>query len=116
MATEKDKQFAEYIYRNTESGTLKWENTAEDNTFTVSLKGKYRVTIYRGVDDVGEFYHRLTLFDESDRELLIIYSSESRFVYQLFDLARRNSLNVDSALDEIMSDEPKRVADEDSPF
>jgi hypothetical protein len=47
---------------------------------------------------------------------LTVYHSESRFVYQLFTLAKRNSLNVDSTLDEIMSDESKRVADEDSPF
>jgi hypothetical protein len=116
MATEKDLQFLEYIFRNTESGTLKWESTADDNTFTVSLKGKYKVTIARGRDDEDESFYCLTLFDEADRELLTAYHSESRFVYQLFTLAKRNSLNVDSTLDEIMSDESKRVADEDSPF
>ncbi|MFZ0770127.1 MAG: hypothetical protein WCA49_01410 [Candidatus Sulfotelmatobacter sp.] len=122
MATEKDLNFVEFVLQQTADDKIQWESTADPQKFTVSLKGKYKVTIDRGSDNNDNFYHWLTLLDESDRELLTVYGRESHSVARLFDLAKRNSLNVDQALDEIMSGEPEGggspapITDKDIPF
>jgi hypothetical protein len=103
MATEKDRAFVEFILEQTKAGKLKWEVTADESKFTVSFKGKYRVTVDRYYDEDHNTYRFwLTLFDASDRELLRVTAGDSPLVTELFFLAQRNSLNVDSAIDEIM--------------
>jgi hypothetical protein len=121
MATQKDLNFVAFVVQQTKEEKIQWESTADDEKFIVSLKGKYKVAIDRAYRD-GEPYDYLTLLDDSDRELLRVYDSETSMVAQLFELAKRNSLNVDAAIDEIMSDEPAKkdkggpTTDEDIPF
>lgn len=103
MATEKDLRFVEFLFEQTQAGKLGWEVTANEDQFVVSVKGKYKVTVDREWNDDGERYvFVLTLFDVSNRELLRLYASDSHFVPELFLLAKRNALNIDSKLDEIM--------------
>jgi len=123
MATDKDLQLVEYVYDNTKSGELKWESTADPTKFVVSLKGKYKVTVDRGQDEDDEIYYWLTLLDDSERELLTIYHREERKIIELFSLAKRNSLQLDSVIDEIIGGQPTKAAgssapitDEDIPF
>ena len=124
MANQKDLKFVEFILEETEAGKIEWENTADEDKFVASLRGKYKVTVDREFEEDGEIYHFwLTLLDDSDRELLKIYDSASPLVTTLFYLAQRKSLNVDAVLDEIMSgdedDTPRsgtKITDEDIPF
>jgi hypothetical protein len=125
MPTEKDNQFVQFVVDNTKSGKLRWEITADPTKFVASFKGKYKVTIDRGETHDGEPYHWMTLLDDAERELTQVYGRQNRLVAELFDLARRNSLNVDKAIDEIMGDglgdDPAKspgspVTDEDIPF
>jgi hypothetical protein len=124
MPTEKDTEFLQFIVDNTKTGKLRWEITADPTKFVASFKGKYKVTIDQGEDDDGESYCWMTLMNDSERELTKIYGRRHGLVVDLFDLARRNSLNVDSVIDEIMADgldddPPKSnspITDEDIPF
>ena len=125
MPTDKDNEFVQFVVDNTKSGKLQWEITADPAKFVASLKGKYKVTIDRGENDDGGYYYWMTLLDDSERELTQVYSGYNTLVRELFDLARRNSLNVDAAIDEIMEgglddDQPKSsgapITDEDIPF
>ncbi len=119
MATEKDFKFIEFIYSQTKLGKLQWEGTADPMKFVTSFKGKYKATIDLGVRD-NQPYHWLTLLDDSDRELLRIDEFEISSVVPLFDLAQRNSLNIDSVIDEIMGkdsgDSASPISDDDIPF
>lgn len=123
MPTEKDVQFLTFVFDNTSNGKLHWEATADPTKFVVSFKGKYKVTVDRADDDQGNYNYWLTLFDESDRELLLLSSPRSS-IKELYELAKRTSLNTDSVLDEIMrsdldDDKPASsspITDEDIPF
>jgi hypothetical protein len=102
MATEKDNEFLNYLYSATDSGKVKWQPAAEPDRFVTSFKGKYNVAVDKTEsDEVGTFYY-VKLTDDADQELLKVFASENRLVKELFYLARRRSLNVDSAIDEIM--------------
>jgi hypothetical protein len=124
MATEKDLKFVEFVLEQTKAGKIHWEVTADENKFVVSFKGKYKVTVDRYYDDDDDVYRFwMTLFDDSDRELLKIYAGDSPLVSQLFFLAKRNALNIDTALDEIMGDEAGsssgaggQIKDDEIPF
>ena len=121
MVTEKDVALIEYVITRTQSGTIHWEATAVKDQFTTSFKGKYSVLIDKGTDDDGEGeYYWLTLKDSDDRELLRVFSAEvsSGKLRGLYQLAQRESLNVDSAIDEILNSEgsSKPIRDEDIPF
>jgi hypothetical protein len=103
MATKKDLEFVDYVFAQTKEGTISWEPTADEDKFVSSVKGKYKVTLARGFDREDEqYYFWLGLSDESGRELLKIYSLESPVLEIMFTLVRRDALNVDKALDEIM--------------
>jgi hypothetical protein len=119
MPTEKDMQFLQFVYDNTRLGKLNWEGTADPTKFVVSLKGKYKVTVDRGDDERGGYKYWMTLFDESERELVNI-SVPQTLVGELYNLAHRNSLNIDATLDEIMEsgldDAPRKITDDDIPF
>src|SRR5580658_10510054 len=108
MATEKDIAFALYMIKLTKEGKLKWEATAGPAEFTASLKGKYTVVIGRPSSIIRyatdtEYYFKL--IDQSGQELIRLTEEDYREVVQLFDLARRTSLNVDAIIDEILGEE-----------
>lgn len=107
MATEKDRNFVDFLVEATRSGKLKWEATADVNEFAAGVKGKYKAIVAQRTRSSGfETYvdEQLTLRNVDDRELIDINSNEYRSVRDLYELARRNALNVDAALDEIMGD------------
>jgi hypothetical protein len=109
MATEKDIAFSVYILKLTEEGKLKWEPTARGNEFTASLKGKYSVVLRKGfpgrfIAAEGDPEYDLRLLDENEQELVRLTENENAYIVQLFDLARRSSLNVDAIIDEILRD------------
>lgn len=105
MATEKDIALVDFLLAETAKGDVKWEATAQLEQFTTSLKGKYNVTIDRPINRLNPFTDptcRLRLADAGDRELLVLTERDHSQISNLFDLARRTSLNVDAAIDEIL--------------
>jgi hypothetical protein len=121
MATEKDIALIDYLLTRTEGGTIQWEPTAVREQFTTSFKGKYSVLIDKNVDeeDDGAEHYWLTLKDSDDRELLKVWSNEVPVKLRtMYQLAQRQSLNVDTAIDEIITSEgsSKEIRDEDIPF
>jgi hypothetical protein len=124
MATEKDRQFVQFMNDQTLNGRIHWETTADMTKFVVSLRGKYKVTVDRGTDDSGDENYWLTLFDDSERELLMITDYQVKTVREIFYLAQRSALDVDSVIDDIMSAEdsseaqpsPGPITDDDLPF
>ena len=117
MATEKDLQFVQFIFEQTQQDKIHWEATAETDEFVVTFKGKYKVFVDSDLDRDGSRVYQLRLTDDSDRELLTVTSGESGgLVRELYRLAQRNSLNVDKAIDEIMASPDSPIKDEDIPF
>ncbi len=115
--TEKDIRFLEFVVEQTRLDKIRWEITADPTKFVASLRGKFKITIDRSVDEDDHFQHFLTLLDDADRELLVLWGHDNPKVHRLFDLARRNSLSVDKVLDEIMGgEEIGEIKDEDIPF
>jgi hypothetical protein len=118
MATEKDNQFVQYLLDATDTGKIKWEPAAEPDRFVSSFKGKYSIMVDKSEPrDEAPFYY-IKLTDEADQELLTVDAEENPRVKALFYLARRRSLNVDSAIDEIMGSAPgpSPITEDDIPF
>jgi hypothetical protein len=114
MPTRKDYDFLQFVINGTESGKVRWEPTAERDQYAASFKGKYTVIVDRGViQSTGQPFYWMALKDTDDRELLKITEEESALIPDLFHKAARASLNVDAAIDEIMSEQ---ITDEDIPF
>ncbi len=121
MVTEKDIALMEHIISGTQNNTIHWEATAVKEQFTTSFRGKYSVLVDRMIDDDGQSeYYSLTLKDSDDRELLRVYSGEVARgkLRDLYQLAQRESLSVDHAIDEILAEpgSSKEISDEDIPF
>jgi hypothetical protein len=108
MASEKDRNFVDFLMELTRAGKLKWEATAASNEFAAGVKGKYKVVVNEETVSSGFTNYdvqRLNLRNVDDQELMDVRSSEYVLVRDLYQLARRNALNVDAALDEIMRDD-----------
>jgi hypothetical protein len=45
MPTEKDIEFVKFLFESTKKGSMQWQPTAEQNVFTTSLQGRYRVFV-----------------------------------------------------------------------
>lgn len=103
MISEKDDQFLNYLSSATEAGKIAWQPTAADAEFTVSLKGKYNVVV--GGDRRGGFWLRMS--NEQGQVMLFITNEDDRYgrVEGIFTGARRIALSVDSAIDEIITEE-----------
>jgi hypothetical protein len=121
MPTQKDLAFINFLISETREQSIKWQPTAESDEFVVSFKGKYTAKIrrYSGpFENDRQFVFKLV--DQADRELLTLEDDETDGKLRvLYNLAVRNSLEVDDAIDEIMSgDEPRPgpITDEDIPF
>jgi hypothetical protein len=102
MATEKDLALVKHIIKLTREGKLQWEATAASGEFTASIKGKYNVSVLRNFSNYEGEDYSLKLVDESERELLRLTNHDYVEIGELFELARRISLNVDEAIDDIL--------------
>lgn len=105
MPTEKDQALVQFLIGSTDKGTIKWEATASDAQYVTGFKGKYDVTIARDRDRDGDTYYRLTVTNvENNREILSMTGYGGGHLGTLFDIAQRQALNVDAAIDEIMDE------------
>lgn len=78
-----------------------------------AAKGKYNITLDR-VTSHDEIGYWASLKNTEGRELLTVHHWVSKNIKPLFELARRRSLNVDAAIEEIMGDNAS--TDPDIPF
>jgi hypothetical protein len=97
MATDKDGALIDFLVEGTDRGHVRWEPTAMQSEFTTSFKGKYNVTL----GEADEFFW-LKLVDADNRELLMLTSGAFPALRKLFGKVRRDSLDVDAAIDEII--------------
>lgn len=104
MPTEKDHALLQHLIDSTDTGSIKWETTAEDYQFRTGFKGKYDVTVDKSYMPNGDEYYWMILTDvEADRELVRISYAEANAVRELYLKAQRASLNVDAVIDEIIA-------------
>jgi hypothetical protein len=60
---------------------------------------------FGGFRHEGDPEYTLRLIDDKEQELVRLTDKDYVEIVQLFDLARRASLNVDAVIDEILSDD-----------
>ncbi|MGH9454909.1 MAG: hypothetical protein ACRD2O_13155 [Terriglobia bacterium] len=117
MAEDEDKgqELLRQLIQATEEGRVVWRPTAKLNEFVSSLKGRFGIFIGEGVD--SECYLRME--DEDGREMLSLSDANAPVlsgpvgkallgvigpVRRLFEIARRQAMHVDQAIDEILQD------------
>src|SRR5579862_912189 len=97
MPTDKDIQFVQFLLDSTRSGKIQWQPSAEQDQFTTTLKQKYTAYVTkRGIAVT------LLLTDSAGQELVAVDSLTYPPVEGLFEFVRREALDVDSVLDQIM--------------
>lgn len=97
MATEKEMRLVEQLLDKTRKRILLWEATAEENEFLAAFGGNVLFTIRCRQSCV-----LLTMRDERDRLLLAVDSRDMNEVSQLYAEARRQAVNVEGALDDVL--------------
>jgi hypothetical protein len=115
MANARLLRLAQRIAAKTEDEELSWEETTDDNVYTVSFP-RYSIAIARSPETIEKYeYFSLRVFNEKgqlidqmiDREA----STENIDLGKLFNEARRNAMGADKALDELLLEletHPKR--------
>lgn len=104
MPTSRDLELVQYLLQSSTSGAVRWEPTAEEDEYSASVKGKYKVLVGK-LKGSGCW---MTLKDARDQELVTVWEGEYSPVGDLFERARRSSLNVDGALDEILGSKSQK--------
>jgi hypothetical protein len=104
MISAKDSDLLNYIVAASELGKIRWQPTAGGNEFTASFKGKYNVVV--GISDEPEGPY-LNLKNENNQMMLFIHENDdpSGRVGRIFISARRDALDVDAAIDDIIKGE-----------
>jgi hypothetical protein len=107
MPAEKDIALVGFLIQATKEGKIPWESTARQDEFTVSLKGKYNVLVRHVIERDGWDQNDMWILtlSRNDNELTVLTSGVHPDVRDLFELARRYSLNVDEAINEIIEGE-----------
>jgi len=100
MPTDKDQEFVKFLLDSTRLGKIQWQPTAEQNEFTTTLQLKYTVSISTKVS-----FRDLVLTDDAGQQLVAVNSTDIEQVEELYELVRRQALNVDSVLDSLMRGE-----------
>jgi|GEM_PF-2566979 len=112
-----------FIAKLLTTGLLVWEETADSDTFQVTLDSFVVQIGRKWNDDVGENRYQVSLFNKSGKLLEEIYprnvdtmalhqltghGADSAF-QSLFESARRQALNVDESLDAAMKEIEKQA-------
>jgi hypothetical protein len=100
MPTDKDQEFVKFLLESTHSGKIQWQPTAEQNEFTTTLQLKYTVSI-----STRDSFRELLLADDAGQQLVAVNSINIEQLEELYELVRRQALNVDSVLDSLMRGE-----------
>ena len=90
------------LINKTQAGKLKWDETADEDIFLVSVGGNTTLKVRRKFNRSQGFYsHFLSLLDENGKLVWEIDQPEG-LIEQLFVLARRVALRVDERIDALM--------------
>ena len=103
MAYEKLVRVARAVYERTKSGAIKWEQTSRDNEFQTSFPN-YSILVQttpqgyvlKICNDSGQVIEELSWMDA--------VASSFMEMPELFELARRQAMGVEQALDELLGE------------
>ena len=89
------------LINKTQAGKLKWDETADEDIFLVSVGGNTTLKVQRKVDRRGFVEHTLSLLDENGK---LIWEIEEPWALtkELFVLARRVARKVDERVEALM--------------
>ncbi len=117
MSYEKVGRLIDSLYNNTKSADITWEESEKDGTYQVSFP-KYSVRIFNRFNeheyDTKDYFIQIInengiVIDEvSDIDVKEVIQDAFYKMKEIHDLARRQALGVDEALDAILGnlDEP----------
>jgi hypothetical protein len=99
-------ELIESLVEKTRAGRLRWKPTASESTFATAFGGEYGLVIAQASLRSGPVYY-LFLRDAEDRELFSISSLDTKIPVAaelpvLYELARRQALDVDKKVDELL--------------
>ena len=89
------------LINKTQAGKLKWDETADENIFLVSVGGNTTLKVRQARDVYRGTYHLLALLDE-DGKLIWEVETPSSQIEELFVLARRIARKVDERVEALM--------------
>jgi hypothetical protein len=123
MILDKDHALVHSLLRSTQNRKTEWLPTAVSNEFTTSFSGKFGVVVGAN-ESRGDAW--LVITDAGGTTLHRLTDEDNANIYELFELARRNALHVDEAIDSILveldegtapdKEEGPEANDEDIPF
>ena len=97
MATDKQIELVKQLLDKTRKRLLSWEPTAWEDEFISTLGGDVSFTVR-----VGNTGDVLILRDQRDRVLLSVTADELNGLSQLYAEVRRQALDVDESLDDVL--------------
>jgi hypothetical protein len=98
-----DAEFISKLMESTISGKVNWQPTGLQAQFAASFGGKWTILIDQAHDGRDATYYLILNNSEGDTVLRITEEDESRLA-ELFEMARRFALKVDSAIADIMKE------------
>jgi hypothetical protein len=104
-----DDEFLSRIYNATLDDRVDWQPTANDNQFSASFAGKFTLLATQGFFHDGGT-HSLVVQDATGESILRILSERDDRVAQIYELARRQALRIDEALNELLNEIDKSKA------
>jgi hypothetical protein len=103
MAYDKLVEFANLVYEKTKNGEITWEKTPQEGVFQTSFP-KYSVMV-RNHSFAGPVFSILDDYGEVIEELSYAAATNSGLDMDLLaELARRQAMGVEQALDELLSE------------
>ena len=90
-------------------GKIDWKPTARSSEFAASFGGKWTLLADSFQSQTGGLIEDLTMKDSAGKQLIRITSRVDPRVSDLYELARRQALKVDEALEDLFKeiDEPQ---------
>ena len=89
------------ILEKTKAGKLKWDETADEDIFIVSVGGNTTLKVRQKFDQYQGDRYILSLLDENGK-LIWVIEEPWDLTKELFVLARRVALRVDERMDALM--------------
>jgi len=108
MDNLKTVKFFEEVLSKTKDGKIRWQPTAVDNHFITALGGHFTLSLSQYTDEAQDFEYALVLKDQEGRILVRVASLddsiEFRGLSELYETARRQALQVDDKIDQVLGE------------
>jgi hypothetical protein len=106
MADDKVVRLVRLLVERTKAGEIRWEETPTMNTFQCSVSNYSVLISQRSFVDISGMVQTLTVCNEEGKIIEEVDGEELRSegvqLRELFELARRNAMGVEKALDEML--------------